>query len=77
VKWLGHAGFRITSEKGRIIIIDPWLTDNPLAFRMAEDITEADFVLATHDHFDHGADASFIVKASGAPSWACLKPKAG
>ena len=31
IKWLGHAGFQITSEKGTIIVIDPWLTDNPLA----------------------------------------------
>ena len=31
IKWLGHAGFQITTEKEKIIIIDPWLTDNPLA----------------------------------------------
>jgi L-ascorbate metabolism protein UlaG (beta-lactamase superfamily) len=66
IKWLGHAGFQITSEKGKIIIIDPWLTDNPLASCMAADITKADFVLVTHDHFDHVADASLIVRATGA-----------
>ena len=66
IKWLGHAGFQITSEKGKIIIIDPWLTDNPLAPCRAEDITKADLVLVTHDHFDHVADAARIVKATGA-----------
>ena len=66
IKWLGHAGFQITSGKGKIIIIDPWLTDNPLAPCKAEDITKADFVLVTHDHFDHIADAAQIVKATGA-----------
>ena len=66
IKWLGHAGFQITSEKGTIIVIDPWLTDNPLASCKAEDITKADFVLVTHDHFDHVADAARIVKATGA-----------
>ncbi|HUT72362.1 MAG TPA: metal-dependent hydrolase [Desulfatiglandales bacterium] len=66
IKWLGHAGFQITSEKGKIIVIDPWLTDNPLASCKAEDITKADFVLVTHDHFDHVADAARIVKATGA-----------
>lgn len=66
IKWLGHAGFQITSEKGTVIVIDPWLTDNPLASCKAEDITKADFVLVTHDHFDHVADAPRIVKATGA-----------
>ena len=66
IKWLGHAGFQITSEKGKIIIIDPWLTDNPLATIQAKDIAKADFVLVTHDHFDHIADAAGIVKATGA-----------
>ena len=66
VKWFGHAGFQIISEKGKILIIDPWLTDNPLATCKAKDIAKADFVLVTHDHFDHIADAAQIVKATGA-----------
>jgi len=66
IKWLGHAGFQITTEREKIIIIDPWLTDNPLATSQAKDITKADFVLVTHDHFDHIADAAEIVKATGA-----------
>lgn len=66
VKWFGHAGFQITSEKGKVIIVDPWLTDNPLATCKAEDIPEANVVLVTHDHFDHVADAARIVKATGA-----------
>jgi len=66
IKYFGHAGFQITSEKGKIIIIDPWLTDNPLATIQAKDIAKADFVLVTHDHFDHIADAAGIVKATGA-----------
>jgi len=66
VKSLGHAGFQITSEKGKIIIVDPWLTGNPLASCKAEEIVKANFVLVTHDHFDHVADAASIVKATGA-----------
>ena len=42
------------------------MTDNPLATTQAKDITKADFVLVTHDHFDHIADAAQIVKATGA-----------
>ena len=57
IKYLGHAGFQITSEKEKVIIIDPWLTDNPLACSGAGDIAKAHLVLVTHDHFDHIADA--------------------
>ena len=66
IKYLGHAGFQITSEKEKVIIVDPWLTDNPLATCGAEDIVSASSVLVTHDHFDHIADAGQIVKATGA-----------
>ncbi len=66
ISFLGHAGFQIKTNKGKIIIIDPWLTDNPLAAIQAKDISNADFVLVTHDHFDHIADAAAIVKATGA-----------
>lgn len=66
VKFLGHAGFQITSEKGKVIIADPWLTGNPLTSCKLEEIVKADFVLVTHDHFDHVADVGSIVKATGA-----------
>ena len=66
IKYFGHAGFQILSEKGKIIIIDPWFTDNPMASCTANDITKADLVLVTHDHFDHVGDAAQIVKATGA-----------
>ncbi len=66
IEWLGHACFRITSGEGMVIIIDPWLTDNPKAPIKADEIESADAVLVTHDHFDHMADAAYIVKAAGA-----------
>ena len=66
IKWLSHAGFRITSAKGRVVIVDCWITDNPLAPIKLEEITKADIVLVTHDHFDHVADAVAISQKTGA-----------
>lgn len=43
VTWLGHASFRIDSDKGTIFI-DPWKT---------KDQPKADIILVTHSHFDH------------------------
>jgi L-ascorbate metabolism protein UlaG (beta-lactamase superfamily) len=66
IKWLGHAGFLVLSPGSKTIIIDPWLTDNPLSPIKLADITVADIVLVTHDHFDHIADAGDIAKKTGA-----------
>ena len=62
----GHAGFQIAFEQEKIIIIDLWLKDNPLATCSVGDIVRANSVLVNHNHFDHIYDASEIVKATGA-----------
>lgn len=66
LKWLGHAGFIITSLEGNTIIIDPWIVNNPLCPIKLDDVSTASIVLVTHDHFDHIADAADIVKKTGA-----------
>jgi L-ascorbate metabolism protein UlaG (beta-lactamase superfamily) len=66
VKYLGHAGFQITSDQGKVIFIDPWLTDCPVAPFAVDEIKKGDLVLVTHDHFDHVADGIAITKATGA-----------
>jgi len=65
VKWLSHASFSITTAKGKVILIDPWMSGNPLATCAAADITQADLILVTHGHFDHTGDAGAISKATG------------
>ena len=65
-KWLSHAGFAITSPEGKTVIIDPWISENPLCPVKVDDVTAADIVLVTHDHFDHIANAADIVKKTGA-----------
>ncbi|MEW6273702.1 MAG: metal-dependent hydrolase [Bacillota bacterium] len=66
IKWLSHAGFQITSERGKVILIDPWLEGNPLAPCGPKEIKSADLVLVTHDHFDHAANAAQIARNTGA-----------
>ena len=52
--WLGHASWRLEIENA-VILIDPWLTGNPLfpPERRAEAIQGATHILITHGHFDH------------------------
>lgn len=62
VTFLGHAGFLI--EGSAKIVIDPFLTGNPVARSAVEDI-KADLVLVSHGHGDHLGDAVPIAKQSG------------
>ena len=62
--WLGHATWLLDTSNYHIII-DPFLTDNPKAGCAAEDI-EVDYVLLTHGHFDHVADAAAIANRCNA-----------
>jgi len=66
IKWLSHAFFSITTPKDKVILIDPWITDNPLCPIKVDDVAKADIVLVTHDHFDHCGNAVDISKKTGA-----------
>ena len=66
IKFLGQSGFVISSVNGKIIVVDPWITNNPVCPLKSEDIKSADAVMVTHDHFDHIADAADIVTRTGA-----------
>ncbi|TGE22244.1 metal-dependent hydrolase [Hymenobacter aquaticus] len=50
---LGHASFRITTPEGRVILLDPWLTNNPFIPENLRQPERADLVLITHGHDDH------------------------
>lgn len=63
--FLGHAAFKIETEEAKILI-DPFLTGNPLAPIKASDIKDCDIVLVTHDHGDHVGDTVDICKRTGA-----------
>lgn len=65
--WLGHAGFRLEIE-GAVILIDPWLTGNPVfpADRRDEAVRGATHILLTHGHGDHTGDAVALAKELGA-----------
>ncbi len=68
ITWLGHSGFRIEIAD-QILLVDPWITGNPVFPSDAEaKATEgATFILITHAHRDHAADAVRLSKSLGAP----------
>lgn len=50
ITWFGHAAFRIKTPGGKVLLVDPWLT-NPANKNGAEDLAKldrADLILITH-----------------------------
>ena len=66
--WLGHSGFRIEIEQATLLI-DPWLTGNPMFPPEQRDsaIAGATHVVLTHGHGDHSADAVAIARELSVP----------
>lgn len=64
ITWHGHATVSLEAG-GHTLLIDPFLTDNPSAITTAASL-EPDFVLLTHGHADHVADAADILRRTGA-----------
>ena len=64
VHYLGHSCFLITTPKAKILI-DPFLTGNPMAAAKAEEV-DCNFILVSHAHADHFGDAVAIAKRTGA-----------
>lgn len=64
VTWLGHAAFSLDMD-GVKVLVDPFLTGNPLAAASADKV-EADYIVVTHGHSDHVGDTVAIAKRTGA-----------
>ena len=66
--WLGHAGFRLEIERA-VILIDPWLTGNPMMPEDRHDEATAGVthILLTHGHGDHTGDTLALAKAMKVP----------
>jgi L-ascorbate metabolism protein UlaG (beta-lactamase superfamily) len=66
--WLGHGSFRIETGD-HILLIDPWLTGNPVLPEDQHDAAVAGgtHLLLTHTHFDHVVDMLPLAKTLNIP----------
>jgi len=55
--WLGHAAFRLTSDNGKQIYVDPFLNGNPKTPEAEKQPAHVDVIAITHGHGDHVGDA--------------------
>ena len=70
LKYFSHSAFQVTTEKGKIILIDPFLDNNPTSPVKSKNVN-ADFIILTHAHGDHVGDAFSIAKRSN-PLFICV-----
>lgn len=73
LRWLGHAAFEIESSTGTKLLVDPFITDNPVTpaqlkkLDRYKDVDKPHAILVSHSHGDHSANAKDIAKLSDAP----------
>lgn len=53
--YYGHSAFRIRDER-HAVLIDPFLTGNPLCKMPPDQLPKCDYILLTHGHADHFGD---------------------
>ena len=63
--YYGQSCFSVTVN-GKKLLFDPFITGNELAKHINIAGIEADYILISHGHNDHTADAEAIAKATGA-----------
>jgi L-ascorbate metabolism protein UlaG (beta-lactamase superfamily) len=66
--WYGQSAFKIVTPSGKVLLVDPWLS-NPVFKNAKAEIAalkHVDLILITHGHSDHVGDAVEIGKKTGA-----------
>jgi len=63
--YYGHSCFAVEAG-GKTLLFDPFITPNPLAKAVDVSRIHADFILVSHGHEDHLADAVAIAKRTNA-----------
>jgi len=65
ITYLGHSSFLVQINQFTLLF-DPFISPNPLASKIPLDTLKPDYILVSHGHYDHIADAVAIAKQSNA-----------
>jgi L-ascorbate metabolism protein UlaG (beta-lactamase superfamily) len=60
--WLGHSAFRVESDHGKRVYVDPFLTGNPSTPESELVPERVDAIAITHGHGDHVGDTVELSK---------------
>jgi L-ascorbate metabolism protein UlaG (beta-lactamase superfamily) len=62
VQFFGVAGYKIVTESGLSIVVDPFIETNPYCNLSLDDLGKVDILLITHNAFDHFGDAPELIR---------------
>ena len=65
--WLGHAAFRIDTEAGTRVYVDPFLNGNPSCPDGEREPERCELLVVTHGHDDHVGDTVAIAQRFDCP----------
>lgn len=66
ITFLGHAAFKLISPQGFVILIDPFLKNNPQTPAALKEVAKVDLILVTHGHGDHLGDTISLAQKTNA-----------
>lgn len=69
LQWFGQSAYKSTTDSGKVIVIDPFITKNPKTPKELKDLSKigkVDLILITHGHGDHMGDVAALSKMTGA-----------
>jgi len=77
LQWFAQAAFKLTTPDGKVVMIDPWIMNNPKCppeYKDLDKLGKIDLIFVTHGHGDHLATPSRsprrTMRRSGArPAW--------
>jgi L-ascorbate metabolism protein UlaG (beta-lactamase superfamily) len=60
--WLGHSTFKLVTRGARVVLMDPWVENNPACPKEQKSFDKIDVMTISHGHGDHMADAVTLGK---------------
>ncbi len=69
LQWFGQSAFKLTTQNGKVILIDPFISKNPKTPEKLKDLSKLgkiDLILITHGHGDHVGDTEKLAAMTGA-----------
>jgi len=67
IRFLGVAAFEVTNTQDQVILIDPFLDENPASPVKVSGLERVDLILVTHLAYDHLGDAAAIANKFACP----------
>jgi L-ascorbate metabolism protein UlaG (beta-lactamase superfamily) len=70
LQWFGQSAFKLTTPEGKVVMIDPWILQNPQCPPKLKDLDKLgkiDYIIVTHGHGDHLGDAVELATKNNVP----------